>query len=89
MQNDAKLGLLAGVIGVIVVATLSGKHPSALGTASGSPPAVAARAPAKSGDAAAPASLPVAAVSTTPGLRSKPDVQGSTTARRTTDEFDD
>jgi hypothetical protein len=33
MQNDAKLGLLAGVVGVIIAATISGKSPSAAGTA--------------------------------------------------------
>lgn len=37
MPNDAKLGLLAGVIGVIVVAAMSGKTPAALKPAGGQP----------------------------------------------------
>ncbi|HEV3384885.1 MAG TPA: hypothetical protein VG097_08710 [Gemmata sp.] len=35
MQNDAKLGLLAGVVGVIIAATISGKTPGPVGSASG------------------------------------------------------
>jgi hypothetical protein len=35
MPNDAKLGLLTGVIGVIVVAAMSGKTPAALKPAGG------------------------------------------------------
>jgi MFS superfamily sulfate permease-like transporter len=35
MQNDAKLGLLAGVVGVIIAATISGKTPSPVSNASG------------------------------------------------------
>jgi hypothetical protein len=37
MQNDAKLGLLAGVVGVIIAAIISGKTPSPSGTAAGPP----------------------------------------------------
>ena len=43
MPNDAKLGLLAGVLGVIVVAAMSGKTPAALripGAAAPPPPPV-------------------------------------------------
>ena len=34
MQNDAKLGLLAGVVGVIIAATISGKTPNPSGSTS-------------------------------------------------------
>ncbi len=44
MPNDAKLGLLAGVIGVIAVAMVSAKGPAPQNTPA--PPPVAARAAA-------------------------------------------
>jgi len=57
MQNDAKLGLLAGVVGVIIAATISGKQPSPPGTASGSSPqsTPVINSPVQANEAAAPA----------------------------------
>lgn len=56
MQNDAKLGLLAGVVGVIIAATISGKQPSPPGTAGSSPQSTPViNSPVQANEAAAPA----------------------------------
>jgi hypothetical protein len=86
MPNDAKLGLLAGVLGVIIAATISGKAPTQLGTASSTPSAASAqptsgpKPPAKVNDNATPALLP-AELSTTPVIQTKKDVEATTTGR--------
>jgi hypothetical protein len=86
MPNDAKLGLLAGVVGVIIAATITGKSPTSLGTAISTPsvaspqPSAALKNHAKANDVATPALLP-AELSTTPVVRTKPDVEATATAR--------
>jgi hypothetical protein len=65
MPNDAKLGLLAGVLGVIIAATISGKSPPPpLGIAGGPPAGTSpqssppTKAQGKANDVAAPAVVP-------------------------------
>ncbi len=94
MTNDAKLGLLVGVLGVIAAATIPVKSPAALGTANSVSSAAAVQPASKDqGSAAesqksegptshivAPALLP-ADLGTTAVVRSKKEVEGTTTAR--------
>jgi hypothetical protein len=70
MQNDAKLGLLAGVLGVIVAATITGKSPTAAGvpSATATNPSSSMKVEGKGNDVATPAALP-AELGTTPALR--------------------
>jgi hypothetical protein len=82
MPNDAKLGLLAGVVGVIIAATISGK--SLPDSVDGHSPAAPSRSPASQSREAKPAAiaqtgelpaaaLPVKAVQTS-AVRTKGDV---------------
>jgi len=86
MPNDAKLGLLAGVLGVIIAATISGKAPTSLGTAGNAPPtnsqqpAPASKMQAKASDATTPALLP-AELPTTPVIQTRPEVEATTASR--------
>ena len=88
MQNDAKLGLLAGVLGVIVAATISGKSPSALNTPTAPSSAASKSSPAALAQGrineAAPAALPTD-LNTTPVSRTQKDVQAIATARQSAD----
>ena len=82
MQNDSKLGLLAGVAGVVVAAVLlSQKPPAAPG------PAAQATAPSP---AATPASAgPIAkapAASTAVAAHGRPELEGKTTSRLKDDD---
>ncbi len=91
MQNDAKLGLLAGVVGVIIAATISGKSPSASGTTtnpqSGTSPqsTPVTNYQAKSNDVAATAVVPGDSGST-PVARTKKNIDATTISRTTQDE---
>ncbi len=88
MPNDAKLGLLAGVIGVIVVAVMSANRPPAASI----PIAGATAAPV----AAKPAedAKPDTAVahspesSSTPVLRTRKEPEGTSTSRAKDDDID-
>ena len=94
MPNDAKLGLLTGVLGVILAATIPVKSPAALGTANNTTSATSSQpSPKSAGNIAAskktegstneiapPAVLP-ADLGTTPVVRTKKDVEATTTAR--------
>ena len=71
MQNDSKLGLLAGVAGVVVAAVMVVQQPPApkpVENAKQSPPTAA------SPPAAKPASTPVA-------TRSRPEIEAKTASR--------
>jgi hypothetical protein len=91
MQNDAKLGLLAGVVGVIIAATISSKTPTALGTASAPPGGTSpqssptANSQAKTRDATAPVIMP-GDLGSTPVVQAKKNVDGTTASRSTSDE---
>ena len=87
MHNDSKLGMLAGVAGVVVAGVLLSRNP---------PAAVApAAATAQAGQApAAPAATPArpgpakAAFAAAPADSSRPAIQATTTSRTATDDDD-
>jgi 2-oxoglutarate dehydrogenase E1 component len=88
MTNDAKLGLLAGVLGVIVAGTLSANRPPQNATAPAAPAApepkparAAAAAPAAP---ASPGALP-AALDSTP-VRTRPEPDATPTSRKANDD---
>jgi hypothetical protein len=91
MQNDAKLGLLAGVVGVIIAATITGKAPTALGTASAPPGGTspqsspAANSQTKSRDPTAAAAVP-GDLGSTPVVQTKKNVDGTTASRTSPDD---
>lgn len=83
MPNDAKLGLLTGVIGVIVAAALSLSRPP-----SGAPPPAQAAGPRELQSAtgkptAAPATAaPSSELAATPVVRTKKDTDATPTSRK-------
>jgi hypothetical protein len=93
MPNDAKLGLLVGVLGVIMAAVLSVKSPVAQGTPSAQVAPAAAAAPkevqaVKKGttpETGTPAALP-AELASTPVTRSKKEIEGTPTSRASRDD---
>jgi hypothetical protein len=80
MQNDSKLGLLAGVAGVVVAAVLLTQQPSA------PPPENAKHTPQP---AATPVKPPSAALSTPVASRSRPEIEAKTTSRPARSDDDD
>jgi hypothetical protein len=86
MQNDAKLGLLAGVVGVIIAATISGKTQSSPGTdgnaaAGASPQSTSVvKIPVKPDEVAAAAVVP-GQPNTTPVVQTKKTVEATTASR--------
>lgn len=88
MQNDAKFGLLAGVIGVVVVAVMSANRPP-----DASNPNAGAKAEpvaAKQADEAKPA-VAVALTpepTTTPVIRTRKELDGTSTSRGKDDDID-
>jgi hypothetical protein len=92
MPNDAKLGLLTGVIGVIAVAVLSANRPAPVHPAKA--PVPVASAPATS----APRDQPAAAVASAPALsnentsgpiaRTKNEPDGTPAGRTAKDDID-
>jgi hypothetical protein len=87
MQNDAKLGLLAGVVGVIIAATISGKTPPPAGTVSGSATQSSStvNTNAKANEIAVPAVVP-GELATTPVAQTKKKVEALTTSRTTQED---
>jgi len=78
MHNDSKLGLLAGVGGVVVAAVLLTQNPSA--------PSVPADRTAKDAPVAAATPAKPSAPSTPVVARSKPELEGKTTSRPARDD---
>jgi hypothetical protein len=92
MPNDAKLGLLAGVIGVIVVALVSANrpapHPMQVGPniqVTSSPPAHSAIDTDENASSVQTLQLPRTALAQP--ARTRGDASGTTTGRSTTDEI--
>jgi hypothetical protein len=85
MHNDSKLGLLAGVAGVVVAAVLAAQNPAAGPASAGSPSARAAASPtAMESKAGSLAKVPTA---TTPvGARGRAEVEGTTASRGNRDD---
>jgi hypothetical protein len=81
MQNDSKLGLLAGVAGVVVAAVLLMQQPSAT-----PPPENAKHTPLP---AATPVKVPPAAPSTPVASRSRPEIEAKTASRPARADDDD
>lgn len=77
MHNDSKLGLLAGVAGVIVAATMISRPP-----ASQTPEAQAAPSPAAT--PATPAAPPKSVASAVP--QGRPEIEGKTASRMRDDD---
>jgi hypothetical protein len=79
MPNDAKLGLLVGVLGVVLAAAVSAdRTPPPTGHAAAGEPATTAPADPKP---AAPAALP-ADLGTTPAARGRPEPEGTPAGRK-------
>lgn len=88
MQNDAKFGLLAGVIGVVVVAVMSANQPPAA-----SNPGAGAKAEpvvAKKADEAKPAATVAIAPepTTSPVIRTRKELDGTAASRGKGDDID-
>ena len=82
MHNDSKLGLLAGVAGVVVAAILASKNPAAIpGPIAQASPGTPAATPTHAGPMAKP---PIA--TTTMAARSRPELEGTTASRNSGDE---
>jgi hypothetical protein len=90
MPNDAKLGLLAGVIGVIVAALLSSPATPAPPANDTSAPLPSAKSIARSEPAppSTPAVLP-AELGSTPVAKTKQEFDATATSRDRADEIDD
>lgn len=87
MQNDAKFGLLAGVMGVVVVAVMSSQRPPEPQKKTDHPSSSVAAA--KSEDARPTDSVAQAPdPRTSPVLRTKKDLDGATTSRGKDDDLD-
>ena len=88
MQNDAKFGLLAGVIGVVVVAVMSANRPPAPHPAvdTSGPPSASVR-PEQEAKPAAPIALSPEPA-TSPVLRTKKELEGTSTSRGKDDDID-
>jgi hypothetical protein len=94
MPNDAKLGLLAGVLGVIVAAVVSADRQSpAPATNTATPPKVVAKPPSKSDAAVAgqrtapssPAVLPTE-LNSTPVVRTRKEPDATPASRARNDD---
>ena len=90
MPNDAKLGLLAGVIGVIVVAVMSANRPQPAtdpGVNTPDSPSTTAAKPAEDAKPAAPVARSPEP-SSTPVVRTKKEPEGTPTSRTPMDDID-
>ncbi len=83
MTNDSKLGMLAGVVGVIVAAVLFTKQPA---QPTGAEPLAIQAVPTAIAPSGPPEAGPVA-MSSTPVVRTRKDVDAKPTSRRST--YDD
>jgi hypothetical protein len=92
MPNDAKLGLLAGVIGVIAVAVVSANRPAPANPVSAATPVASAPAASTSQGqpAAAVASTPAVPDenASTPDVRTRVEPEGTPAGRTAKDDID-
>jgi hypothetical protein len=90
MPNDAKLGLLAGVIGVIAVAVVSANRPAPANPTSAPVPVASAPAAPKDQPAAAVASAPAMPEenASEPVARTKNEPDGTPAGRTAKDDID-
>ena len=80
MQNDSKLGMLAGVGGVVVAAVLLSRNPPAVPSAPAPVVQSATKAAPAPANAASVAREPAAS---TPVARGRPEIEGKTASRST------
>ena len=84
MQNDSKLGMLAGVGGVVVAAVLLSRNPPAVPSAPAPVVQSAAKAaPAPANAASMPPRTPAAS---TPVARGRPEIEGKTASRSSNED---
>ncbi len=83
MQNDSKLGMLAGVGGVVVAAVLLSRNPPAGPSAPAPVVQSAAKAAPAPANAAAVARVPAAS---TPVARGRPEIEGKTASRSSNED---
>ena len=82
MHNDSKLGMLAGVVGVVVAAVLLSRNPPAIPNVPA--PVVQSAQPAPGlANAASVARVPAAS---TPVARGRPEIEGKTASRSTNED---
>lgn len=87
MHNDAKLGLLAGVAGVVVAAVLLSRNPPAAAPLSAAS-AQTGQAPAPAATPAKPGPVAKASAAAVPADSSRSALHGATASRSNADDDD-